>query len=128
MKRVICVISVILALSNIFSVAPVSPYIGRLEIEVEEGSNMEKALKAFHSELDDMWFETYTTCEKALIDTYFQPLKEILPLENVVASSERDGALSLYDLDKKVRVSLVYGEEGLIKALLIEKQDSSDKK
>ena len=105
----------------LFAVVPVSRHVGRVNAFPESGSITSKAIEAFRSEFNESWLENYTTADKAIIDFWSETLIEILPLNNLIAGEEKDGAVSLYDLEKGIYISLSFNDEKLISAMEIER-------
>lgn len=105
----------------LFAVVPVSRHVGKVNTFPESGSITAKAIEAFRSEFNDTWLESYTTADKAIIDFWSETLLEILPLNNLIAGEEKDGAVSLYDLEKKIYISLSFNDDKFISAIEIER-------
>ena len=123
MKKKLSTLLVILLVvpAMLSAVVPVSRHVGKVDTFPESGSITARAIEAFRAEFTDTWLETYTTADKAIIDFWSDTLLDILPLENLIAGEEKDGAVSLYDLDEKIYISLVFNEDKLISALEIER-------
>ena len=119
-KKLMTMISLLVLLPAMLSaVVPVSRHVGRVNAFPESGSITAKAIEAFRADFNDNWLETYTTADKAIIDFWSDTLIAILPLQNLIAGEEKDGAVSLYDLDEKIYISLVFNDEKLIEAMEI---------
>ena len=123
MKKKLSTLLVILLVvpAMLSAVVPVSRHVGKVDTFPESGSITARAIEAFRAEFTDTWLETYTTADKAIIDFWSDTLLDILPLGNLIAGEEKDGAVSLYDLDEKIYISLVFNEDKLISALEIER-------
>ena len=122
MKRKLSTLLIVLLAVHamLYAVVPVSRHVGRVNTFPESGSIAAKAIEAFRAEFSDTWLETYTTADKAIIDFWSETLQDILPLSNIIVGEEKDGCVSLYDLDKEVYISLVFNEDKLISAIEIE--------
>ena len=122
MKRLMTSIIVLLMVpAMLMAVVPVSKHVGRVNTFPSSESITAKAIEILRSEMDASWFEKYTTGDKAIMDYWSDELLSILPLENLVAGEEKEGSVSLYDLEKKVMVTLTFNDEGLISAMDIER-------
>ena len=122
MKRLMAsIIALLLVPAMLFAVVPVSKHVGRVNTFPDSESITAKAIEALRKDMDAAWFEKYTTGDKAIIDFWSEELLKLLPLENLIAGEEKDGAVSLYDLEKQVLVTLCFNDEGLISAIDIEK-------
>ena len=121
-KKLSAMLIVLMLVPCILSaVVPVSRHVGKVNTFPESGSIASRAMEAFRSEFTDTWLETYTTGDRALIDFWSETLMDILPLNNLIVGEEKDGAVSLYDLEKEIYISLVFDEGKLISAIEIER-------
>lgn len=117
MKRLLSLgLAIFLSLSLFAGIAPSSLSLGRVVVEVEEGSVEEKILKAFREEFSEAWLSEYTVNTEAFALAYVPLLSSILPMENIIISAEENNRLSLYSRKSGYRVSLIL-ENGLISAL-----------
>lgn len=117
MKRIATALIILISILPAVAVAPVGDAIGTIGIRIEKGGISEKALEAVGDEVSVVWFEKYTTNEKLLVDTFYIPLSEILPFGNPVCSLEKNGAVSLLDLDSGAVVSFTFSSSKLINSV-----------
>lgn len=126
MKSILSLAAIVFLCVPLYAIAPLSAEIGPVVVSPSAGSLTEKALEAAGEKVDLEWFEKYTNGDKGLIDSLSPSLLELLPLQNAIAGVENDGAVSLYDLDMKVRISFAFDSDGLVEAIgIVEKKEKA---
>ena len=101
MKHLISLtIILVFSLSFLFSrVVPESAKVGRVCVEVEEGSVEEMVLRALKEEFSLSWIENYCDESDAFLAAYSETLSSILPMENVIMGEFDGNGLYFYSQD-----------------------------
>ena len=117
MKKLFSLLLMVLISISLFSgVAPSSKRLGKVAVSLDEDSLSLLAYKAFSSPLSEQWLREHTIATEAFIVSYLPFLSEILPMENIIISEEKENRLSLYSRKSGYLISLIY-ENGLISAM-----------
>ena len=101
-------IAMLLLSSSAFAAVPVSQSIGRIQCEIPSGSVTEIALAAVSEEYTEAWLDEYAVDKITFGEAYSEILSSALPMTNVIAGSERNGAVTLKSLDNGTVLSFIF--------------------
>ena len=109
-------ILILLLSSSLYASSPVSGTIGPVQTSVEEGSITGIALKAASEEYTEAWLDQYAVDKVSFGEAYSSLLSDTLPLSDLIASGERNGAVSVMSLESGTVLSFIF-TDGRISAV-----------
>ena len=98
----------IICVSSLPAVAPVSGTLGLVETAPAEGSITSIALEAASEPYTEAWLDKYAADKISFGEAYSSFLSEALPLENAIAGKERNGAVALRSLADGTVISFIF--------------------
>lgn len=117
MKRTLTILTLLFSLSLLFSaVVPESSKVGKVSVEIKEGSVEEFVLSAMKEEFSLSWIEKYSDSSDAFLAAYSPLLSSLLPMENLILGEYDGNGISLYSQDSGDYLYLII-KEGKIVAL-----------
>lgn len=120
MKRLLY-ISLFLVLFT-FSLTASSPYslsIGRVAVDIKEGTDESVIYSAMREEYTEDWLERYTSSPISFALSYSDDLSSLLPMKNFLLSTSVDGRVKVLEKESGTVITFVL-KDGRISALDIE--------
>lgn len=100
----------------LYAVQPRSETLGMIQTDVNPDSITAIALSAASEEYTEDWLNEYAADKIAFGEAYSSFLSSSLPLENPIASAEKNGAVTLKSLSDGTIISFVF-QDGRIAAV-----------
>ena len=98
----------ILIITPLTAAVPVSETIGRIQTAVEEDSLTAIALEAAAEEYTEAWLDEYAVDKITFGEAYSALLSETLPLSNIIAGTEKNGAVTLKSLSDGTVITFIF--------------------
>lgn len=108
MRKIAFLIASIMIASSVHAVSPVSASIGRVQGDVKEHSITAIALRAVSEDYTEAWLDAYASDKIAFGEAYSPLLSSVLPMDNPIASEERNSAVAIMDLSTGTVLSFMF--------------------
>ena len=104
----------IICVSSLPAVAPISGTLGLVETAPAEGSITSIALEAASEPYTEAWLDKYAADKISFGEAYSSFLSDALPLENAIAGKERNGAVALRSLADGTVISFIFTDGRIV--------------
>ncbi len=100
--------ALLISIMPLYAVAPLSSSIGRIQTDVKDGSITAIALEAAGRSYTESWLDDYASAKVSFGEAYSEILSASLPMDNPVAGTEKNGAVTLMSLTDGTILSFVF--------------------
>ncbi len=125
MRRILPIIIALSLLPLNASIVPRSESIGTVLVNIEDDSSAQMVLKAFSEEYTQAWLDSYAASDELFALAYTDTLSKILPMSNMIASSDRN-TVTIYSLNSKTTVSVILENNTIVAVSLKEQEPQND--